>query len=88
MNPTSFEIPKGQRQLFIDGHGVRSRENLTQVLHQPAKKGAVLRPTLGDHAMQTRSAPHWDPEREEFRLLAQMSWYRSADGLHWTKVPE
>ena len=88
MNPTSFEIPKGQRQLFIDGHGVRSMENLTQILHQPSKKGAVLRPARGDHAMQTRSAPHWDPEREEFRLLAQMSWYRSADGLHWTKVPE
>ena len=88
MKPDSFEIPKGQRQLFIDERGVSSTENLVRVLHRPSKKGAVLRPAPGEHAMQTRSAPHWDPEREEFRLLAQMFWYRSADGLHWTKVPE
>ena len=88
MKPESFEIPKGQRQLFIDERGVSSTENLVRVLHRPSKKGAVLRPAPGEHAMQTRSAPHWDPEREEFRLLAQMFWYRSADGLHWTKVPE
>jgi hypothetical protein len=86
MNGDSFEVPQGQRQLFIDDHGVASMENLTQTLHQPSKKGAVLRPALGEHAMQTRSAPHWDPEREEFRLLAQMRWYRSADGLHWAMV--
>ncbi len=86
MSADSFEVPRGQRQLFIDGHGVMSMENLTRTLHQPSKKGAVLRPAPGEHVMQTRSAPYWDPKREEFRLLAQMRWYRSADGLHWSMV--
>ncbi len=88
MSANTFQVPKGQRQLFIDQHGVQSIKNLSQILHQPSKKGAVLRPdfTKGEHAMQTRSGPHWDPEQQEYRMLAQMRWYRSPDALHWTLV--
>ena len=82
-----FVVPAGQRQLFIDGHGIESMDNLARRLHQPSKKGAVIRPdfTRGERGVQTRSAPHWDPEMEAFRLLADGAWYRSGDGIHWTR---
>ena len=31
-----FQLPPGQRQLFIDDHGVAAVDDLTRVLHQPA----------------------------------------------------
>ncbi len=82
-----FVVPTGQRQLFIDGHGIESMDNLARRLHQPSKKGAVIRPdfTRGERGVQTRSAPHWDPEAEAFRLLADGEWYRSRDGIHWIR---
>ena len=84
---TKFVVPTGQRQLFIDDHGIESMDNLGRSLHQPSKKGAVIRPdfTMGERGVQTRSAPHWDPEVKAFRLLADGAWYRSCDGLHWIK---
>lgn len=81
----AFCIPRGQRQLFIDDHGVAQMEGLTRVLHQPSKKGAVIRPDFskGERGVQTRSAPYWDSQAELFRLLADSVWYESVDGLHW-----
>ena len=80
-----FAVPAGQRQLFVDGHGVAEEENLVRTLHQPSKKGAVIRPdfTLGRHNVQTRSAPHWNPRLEAYRIVAEGRWYESVDGLHW-----
>ena len=62
-NDAKFAVPAGQRQLFVDDHGVAEVENLVRTLHQPSKKGAVIRPdfTRGRHNVQTRSAPHWNP---------------------------
>ena len=56
----SFEIPLGDRQLFLDFKGVESRENLNHTLHQPEKKGPVIEPEEAG-AIQTRSAPSWVP---------------------------
>ena len=80
-----FTVSAEQRQLFIDDHGVDTIENLTRTLHQPSKKGAVIRPPLGEKAMQTRSTPHWNEELGRFRVLAVGKWYESPDGLHWTR---
>ena len=80
-----FTVPAGQRQLFIDDHGIAHIENLTRTLHQPSKKGAVIRPTEGEKGVQTGSTPHWNEELGLFRILADGKWYQSADGLHWTR---
>ena len=80
-----FIVPPGQRQLFIDDHGVAQMEGVTRVLHQPSKKGTVIRPDFakGERGVQTRSTPYWDSQAERFRLLADSVWYESVDGLHW-----
>ena len=85
-NDEKFEVPAGQRQLFVDDHGVAEVENLVRTLHQPSKKGAVIRPdfTRGQRNVQTRSGPHWNPELKAFRIVAEGRWYESVDGLHWT----
>jgi len=58
----------GQRQLFLDDFGIARMENLERKMHQPAKKGAVIRPSSYEAALQTRSAPAWDPEAKVFKL--------------------
>jgi len=96
---TAFEFPAGQRQLFLDDVGIAKIENLNRTIHQPAKKGTVIRP--GDphvNALQTRTAPVWDPERELWKMWDCTTpedlhakgnycagYYESPDGLHWTK---
>ena len=83
----AFQIPRGQRQLFLDDHGVAEVDKLTHTLHQPAKKGAVIRsPGV---TVQTHNAPIWEPDEGRFALRATPlreggeSVYHSADGLHW-----
>ena len=93
---TAFCIPPGQRQLFLDDHGVARIEYLTRTLHQPDKKGAVIRPDRPwESALQTRSAPAWDVKEEVFKLwmitsttiegVGGMTYAESKDGIHWTK---
>ena len=61
----AFQVPAGQRQLFLDDVGIAKIENLTRTMHRPAKKGAVIRPTYpAERALQTRCAPAWDPPAE------------------------
>ena len=96
-----FHVPTGQRQLFFDDHGIARIENLTRTMHQPAKKGAVIRqdpdnPEGG--VVQTRTAPIWDPEEKTYKLwdittpndlhaggIYCSGYYESKDGLHWSK---
>ncbi len=92
---TSFAVPVGQRQLFLDDYGIASISGLLRTMHPPAKKGAVIRPNLdrGETALQTRSAPAWDPEANVFKLWLITSstfhsgttYVESEDGLHWRK---
>ena len=93
-NSAPFEIPTGQRQLFLDDHGIATIGDLTRTMHQPAKKGAVIRPNteIGEISLQTRSVPAWDPEAGVFKLWmitsgpwSGMTYAESKDGIHWTK---
>ena len=91
-----LRVPLGQRQLFIDDHGIATIERLKRTLHQPAKKGAVIRPDRSwETVLQTRCAPAWDPEVKRFKLwvvasttipdVGEMTYAESEDGIHWTK---
>ena len=93
-----FAVITGQRQLFLDDHGISQMEKAWRTLHQPKKKGAVIRPdrNLGIGSVQTRTAPAWDPERRVYKFWdiagtppdigrGCSGYYESLDGLHWTK---
>jgi hypothetical protein len=84
----TFQVPSGQRQLFIDDHGITAVENLIRTLHQPAKKGTIIRPhaARGEQSVFSHSAPHWDSQRQRYRLLVASRWFESADGIQW--VPD
>ena len=85
----AFTVPAGQRQLFLDDGGIAKIENLKRTLHQPRKKGAVIRPNFaeGETSIQTRSGPAWDEQRQVFKLwLISPACYESRDGIHWAKT--
>jgi hypothetical protein len=90
-----FSVSRGERQLFLDDYGIAKIENLKRTMHQPTKKGAVIRPDIGrnESTPQTRSAPSWDPDAQVFRLgvseaggpgLVTTIW-ESGDGLNWRR---
>ena len=89
----AFQVPAGQRQLFLDDVGIVKIENLTRTMYQPNKKGAVIRPTYpAESSMQTRCAPAWDPQARLWKIWLTNSgdysgtaYAQSKDGLHWTK---
>ena len=95
----AFEVVSGQRQLFLDDVGIARIENLQRNLHQPRKKGAVIAPNDPQAAaLQTRTAPIWDPDRRLWKMwdctapndLAAIprycaGYYESEDGVHWTR---
>ncbi len=93
-------VPTGERQLFLDDYIVAEINNLTHAMHQPDKKGAVIRPDwsiMGERTKQLRSAPVWNSEREIFQMwdlygneppspYSDVSgYYESKDGLNWSK---
>lgn len=89
----AFQVPAGQRQLFLDDVGIARIENLTRTLHQPDKKGAVIRPTPpSESVLQIRCAPAWDPVAQLWKVwlinsgdYSGTAYAQSTDGLHWTK---
>ena len=89
----AFEVVPGQRQLFLDKAGIAEIDSLKQTLHQPIKKGAVIRPTYpAEMTLQTRCAPAWDPEAGLWKMwlvnsgdYSGSAYAHSRDGLHWTK---
>ena len=94
---TVRSIPKGQRQLFLDDVDVAHTENLQKTMHQPDKKGAVIRSDLvRGGSPQTRTAPIWDPIEKVYKMWACCiadegsrdevgcsGYYESQDGVHW-----
>jgi len=93
-----IRVPVGQRQLFMDDDVVAQLENLRRTMHQPLKKGAVIKPDQPwESVLQTRCAPAWDAERELFKIwlvtsnfaaardAAGTTYAESKDGIHWTK---
>ena len=91
-DPTAgFDVPVGQRQLFLDDHGVAGIENLRRTLHRPKKRGAVIRSPSLSKSLQIRSAPAWDVEAQLYKLwvlTAADPFWQSKDGLHWTPGPK
>ncbi len=96
-----FRVLPGQRQLFLDDVGIAGIENLLRTMHQPAKKGAVIRPdvSIGIPSIQIRMAPIWCSEKKVWQIwdcagepadlegsgYAFSAYYQSEDGLHWCK---
>ena len=88
---SQFTVPLGQRQLFLDGHGLARVENLVRTMHQPEKKGAVIR---SPDQQRTSAGPViWDPERRVWKtwcappedIPSVVAYWESDDGLHWRK---
>ena len=88
MRAGSWEVPVGERQLFLDLEGVASRENLDHTLHQPRKQGPVIEPE-GAGSVQTRCAPSWVPEDRCYKIWLSekggISYAESHDGLDWVR---
>ena len=92
MSPNAdFAVPLGQRQLFLDGHGIVRIEHLTRTMHEPEKKGAVLR--SHEHFRTSPGPVIWDPGRQIWKtwgappedIASVVAYYESDDGLHWRK---
>jgi len=95
-NEQAFRVPPGERQLFLDDVGILKIDNLKSTMHQPTKKGAVIRPDRPWEAtLQTRSVPAWDEKEKVFKLwmitstnvpgAAGTTFATSQDGVQWTK---
>ena len=82
----AFRVPAGERQLFLDDVDIAKIENLTRMMHQPNKKGAVIRASKPTETIQTRTAPVWDPNAKLFKTWVSGTdepYRTSPDGLHW-----
>jgi hypothetical protein len=82
-----IEVKPGQAQLFLDDFVIEKMEGLKRTLHQPAKRGAVIRSPQPEKTVQTRSAPAWDPSKQLYSLWVlgiDDTFWQSKDGLHWT----
>jgi hypothetical protein len=84
------------RQLFLDDFISERIDGLERVMHQPVKRGAVIKPDQPwETSLQTRCSPAWGEERKRFNLwlitstnipgFAGTSYAESKDGVHWTK---
>jgi len=100
LHASFVDIAPGRRQLFLDDYAVDTMENLTRTLHQPDKKGAVIKPEKlwEKQAVQTRSMPAWDEKSKLFKLWVNASdgrpypytwtgptYLESKDGIAWTR---
>lgn len=86
----AVDVPAGQRQLFLDDHVVAETQGLKRTLHQPQKRGAVIRGRTPKETIQIRTAPVWDAEAKIYKIWLLSTdrplWF-SEDGLHWTPGP-
>lgn len=93
---STLKIPRLERQLFFDDDDIASIEGLQTSLHQPNKKGAVVRsdPHMAVRAgaddgpayrPQTRTAPVWDPEAKLWKFWtigAKIDWHHGRSSYH------
>ena len=64
-----IQVPAGQRQLFLDDHGIARLENRKRTMHQPARRGAVIKlDQPWETALQTRCVPAWDEREKIFKI--------------------
>ena len=90
MTAKPFQIPLGQRQLFLDDNGVAAIQNLERVLHPPEKKGAVIELDYPhETSLMIGGAPTWDPIAHCFRVWVTVdggtALFESEDGIDWER---
>jgi len=85
---STVRLESSERQLFVDDFVIAETVGLRRTLHRPIKKGAVIRPNYpaGEHNVQTRAAPVWDPRAKTYKLVTLGKMYESRDGLHWSEI--
>ncbi len=91
VEPSGFQVSAGQRQLFLDDHGIAEIKDLHRTMHQPTKRGAVIRSPQPTKTIQTRTAPVWDEEAKLYKIwviTVDDNLWQSKDGLHWTPGPK
>ena len=84
-----LRVPAGERQLFLDDYGVAEIADLSRTMHQPTKKGAVIRPAVpGEQSVLLLSSPIWSREDERYKvwLLSGAGQAESVDGIAWTRM--
>ena len=89
-NDSVLKIPTGQRQLFLDDQVIAKLDNVIRTMHQPDKRGAVIRSPNPVQSLQTRSAPVWDDESQFLKFWVMGiddTLWQSRDGLHWGAGP-
>ncbi|MBM3768692.1 MAG: hypothetical protein FJW32_25200 [Acidobacteria bacterium] len=88
----------GERQLFLDDHSVAKIDRLRRTMHQPKKRGAVVKPDVPSdgNLLELRSAPIWDETEHVYKMFYMampmddhrfigMALAVSKDGLQWDK---
>ena len=86
---TYLTVRLNQRQLFLDDQGIASRDNLTKTMHQPEKKGAVIRTV--DQFRTSAGPVVWDRDKKVWKcwtaatedMPSVVGYWESDDGLHW-----
>ena len=94
-----IELKPGRKQLFLDDHVVEQVKGLRSTMHQPTKRGAVLKPDIpsdGSRVETYGTVPMWVPEERVFKMVylgfpmenhSQIgpALATSRDGIHWEK---
>jgi hypothetical protein len=91
----AMTLEPGLKQLFLDEHAVEEMKGLRRRMHQPEKKGPVLKadvPSDGEW-VQTVSAPMWVADEGAYKMVYECHhegrnyWAiaTSKDGVHWEK---
>lgn len=87
----SFVVRSNQRQLFLDDYGIEESRGLKRTMHQPQKRGALIRADRhsGEKSLYTQNTPIWDPTEKIYKFVINYygmeRCYKSTDGLHWFK---
>ena len=95
---TAIGVPPGQRQLLLDDYIVEHVEHLRRTMHQPVKRGPVLKaeePWEGVF-IGAFSPPMWVPEEGVFKQIYECRYDKpgqpnqyalatSTDGVRWEK---
>ncbi len=87
-----------RRHLFIDGQAVEETVKVTQTMHQPTKRGVVVRPDRPSDGVwiEIRDAPFWVPDEQIYKMYylygtdhdgnSGTAYAESEDGLTWRKT--
>ena len=94
----TLPVSVGERQLFLDDHGIAKIDGLQRTMHQPKKRGAVVKPDVPSdgNLLELRAAPIWDETERVYKMfymampmddhrLIGMALAVSKDGLQWDK---